>query len=134
MLDCFAQMHQPLQPHPKEAPQLPHPRAPRLDPWAESLAAAAIAPTSAPMAKELQSYVPRTAEEVGLPLRAPHPKEVEKPKLYDGNAAAWRLWTVSFKRMLRRNDLRWERLLEAVEQPKGRPVEEADEAQWWATL
>ena len=41
---------------------------------------------------------------------------------------------VSFKRFLRRNDDRWPALLEAIEQLKGRPVEEADEAQWWTAL
>ena len=44
------------------------------------------------------------------------------------------LWDIAFKRFLSRNDKRWGALLEAVEQLKGRPVESADEAQWWTAL
>ena len=104
-------------------------QAPRLDPWAQSRVAAPEA--------QLQSYTPELPEAaggIGAALRAPLPKDVDKPKVYDGNAAVWRLWNVSFKRLLRRNGERWRTLLEAVEQLKGRPVEAVDEAQWWTAL
>ena len=84
-------------------------QAPRLDPWAQSRAGAPEA--------QLQSYsseLPEVASGIGAPLRAPNPKEVEKPTVYDGNASAWRLWKVSFQRFVRRNDDRWPALLEAI--------------------
>ena len=75
----------------------------------------------------LQPEGPEAAPEGGAALRAPHPKEVDKPKVYDGNAATWRLWAVAFKRFLRRNDERWPALLEAVEKLQGQPIEADDE-------
>ena len=74
-------------------------QAPRLDPWAQSRAGA---PET-----QLQSYLPESPEAaggIGQPLRAPHPKEVDKPKVYDGNATAWLRWNANFKRLRRRND------------------------------
>ena len=44
--------------------------------------------------------------------RAPHPKEFDKPKVYDGNAATWRPRAIAFKRFLSRNDERWPALLD----------------------
>ena len=77
---------------------------------------------------------PESAPGVGAALRAPHPKEVDRPKVYDGSAATWRLWAIAFKRFLRRNDERWPALLEAVEKLKGQPIEADDEERWWNTL
>ena len=118
----------PMQPLPGQAP--------RLDPWAQSRAGAPEASSTA-VARLQPAQPPESpglATGIGAALRAPHPKEVEKPKVYDGNAAAWRLWAISFKRFLRRNDERWPALLEAVEKLKGRPIEASDEAHWWTTL
>ena len=111
-------------------------QAPRLDPWAQSRAGAPEASSTA-VARLQPAQPPESlglATGIGAALRAPHPKEVEKPTVYDGNAAAWRLWAISFKRFLRRNDERWPALLEAVEKLKGRPIEASDEAHWWTTL
>ena len=96
-----------------------------IDLWAQSRAAA--------LENQLRlqgnpAELPEVARGIGQPLRAPHPKEVERPTKYDGNSAPWRLWSVSFKRFLRKNDPRWDVLLEAVEQLQGVPVQAANEA------
>ena len=44
------------------------------------------------------------------------------------------MWNTAFRRLLRKKDARWDGLLEAVEQLKGRPVVAADETQWWTAL
>ena len=55
-----------------------------VDPWAQSRAAA--------LENQLRlqgnpAELPEVARGIGQPLRAPHPKEVERPTKYDGNSA-----------------------------------------------
>ena len=81
-----------------------------VDPWAQSRAAA--------LENQLQlqgnpAELPEVARGVGQPLRAPHPKEVERPTKYDGSSAQWRLWSASFE---------------------GEPAAAVNEAQWWTAL
>ena len=69
-----------------------------VDPWTQRRAAA--------LENQLQlqgnpAELPEVARGVGQPLRAPHPKEVERPTKYDGSSAQWRLWSASFKSLLR---------------------------------
>lgn len=54
------------------------------------------------------------------PLRRPHYKDVEKPKLYDGDGNAWLQRSKSFRRLVERDAKRWLLLLDQVERPAHR--------------
>ena len=121
-----------------EEPTRPEP-TPRPDAWEEALIARSLAAGSpAPADTQLATIRSTSAivepGDVGQPLRAPHPKEVERLKAYDGNCSNWRWWSIAFRRLLSRNAKRCGALRDAVEQLKGQPVEEAHEKMWWTEL
>ena len=59
--------------------------------------------------------------------KAPHPKDVDKPSKYSGNADQWMRWSRSFKKFLRRTESRWGAIHKKVESKRGDPVTSVDE-------
>ena len=65
------------------------------------------------------------------PFKTPHHKDIEKPKNYCCDITRWLKWSRSFTRFLRRQNWRWSRLLEKVQNLRAKPVTAADK-NWWA--
>ena len=104
------------------------------DSWADAAAALGLAKAST-----AYSSLPPAAssaegrggnEDLGEPLRNPHPKEFDKPKQYNGNSEGWISWSDSFKEHLFFQEPRWAQLLTAVEELKSDPVTEKHENVW----
>ena len=63
-------------------------------------------------------------------LRDPDRKDVEPMPKYSGVISEWLKWQKQFVRFLRRQDWRWEGLLERVQELRGKPVTREHERQW----
>ena len=85
-------------------------------------AMAATAPTpDQPHATGVRSYEP---------LKPLHHKHVEIPIKYTGDAGMWLMWSKSFRKFLRRIDVRWPELLDKVEGFRGKPLTAGLELEW----
>ena len=69
-------------------------------------------------------------EDLGEPLRDPHPKEFAPPKDYSGGADTWMSWSESFKDYMTLKDSRWSKLLSLVEGMRRVPVTDEQEKKW----
>ena len=97
-------------------------KAKGIDPWAQARSDAAgsgAAGTTAP-----QEPAAGPGGGAAAPLRPPHHKDIEKPKIYNVEASSWLQWAKYFKRFVERNDDRWPLLLDEVEKLKGQPIVE----------
>ena len=126
--------------HPQTLPFIAPGQAPRLDPWAQSLASGSLAPADTQMATlrgaswgtalHTDEPMPGKTPVLGEPLRNPHPKVFDRPKQYNGSADNWLSWSDSFKDHLYMQDPRWTQLLAGVEGLRGDPVTEKHEKDW----
>ena len=64
------------------------------------------------------------------PLKQLDRKDVDKPDKYNGNTDQWLKWSKHFKKFLRRHDERWTKLLELIENNRGKPVTIELEEEW----
>ena len=72
-------------------------------------------------------------EDCEIKLKRLDRKDVDKPDKFGGNADHWLKWSKSFKKFLRRQDVRWPEILKAIEdrpwnaEERGKPFTLADE-------
>ena len=55
---------------------------------------------------------------------------MERPERYDGSSEGWTEWSRAFRRFLRLREPRWEQLLDAIEDLRGKPITDDVEKGW----